>query len=202
MPLWTWGQRETAAYWDRAAPIYGRLFERGPLGRSRRRAVELLDPQPGERLLIVGCGPAPEARWLPEDARTVGVDLSRAMLHRARHRLDQTAQMDAQRLALPDDAFDAVLLSLICTVAPDGAAVLAEAVRVCRPGGRIVLHDKLRRGPNHLGWRLLRAIGRHWGTDLGRRLDDILPGRGRARVVHDEGVLLGGYVRVIRLDVP
>ena len=57
--------------------------------------------------------------------------------------------MDATRLAFADQSFDAAVAMFLITVVPDPVAVLAEAVRVVKPGGRIVLanHFSAEQGP-------------------------------------------------------
>src|SRR5512143_3923407 len=65
------------------APIYdatvGRAFWPG-----RLRALELLAPQPGERVLLPGVGTGADLRLLPAGVQAVGIDLSPHMLARAR----------------------------------------------------------------------------------------------------------------------
>lgn len=195
---------DAARHWDRLAGAYARWLGGWPLGPVRRRAVALLSPSDGGRYLLVGCGPALEHDRFPLSARVIGLDLAPAMLRLARARLGRGAIVlaDAQRLPLADGAFDGVLLSFICAVAPDGAAVLAEAVRVTRPGGAVVLADKLRRGPDTPLWRLLGRLTSRTGSDFNRSFEAVLSGRGEAVVTHDEPRLGRGYVSVVRLERP
>jgi len=127
------------------APIYDKVFERVS-AQPRTRAAALLEARPGERVLVPGVGTGLDLPLLPHGALITGVDLSPAMLMVARSRAVGRAVvlavMDAQRLEFCDSAFDAVLLSLILSVAPDGRAAFREAWRVVRPGGRIVVFDK------------------------------------------------------------
>ena len=71
------------------APIYdgtvGFLFMRG-----RRRALQLLNLQPGERVLLPGVGTGEDLTLLPEGIFGIGVDLSPDMLARAQLKLDRT----------------------------------------------------------------------------------------------------------------
>lgn len=112
---------------------------------GRRRAMSLLAPNPGERILEIGVGSGYNVNDYPTACRVLAVDLSRAMIDRARRRVDAAhrdsvsfVQMDATRLALPDGAFDAVYVPYTLNVLPDPVAAGRELVRVCRAGGRVV----------------------------------------------------------------
>ena len=108
------------------APVYdatvGHFFLPG-----RKRALEILDLQPGERVLLVGVGTGEDLPLLPEGVKAVGVDISPDMLARARSKLplagrDVTLmEGDAQQLLVEEAAYDAVIFNLILSVIPDGA---------------------------------------------------------------------------------
>jgi ubiquinone/menaquinone biosynthesis C-methylase UbiE len=72
------------------------------------------------------------------------VDLVDAMLHQAvgRYAMLPLARMDAEHLAFADERFEAVALSLLLSVVEDGSAAFAEAVRVTRRGGYVLVFDK------------------------------------------------------------
>jgi len=53
----------------------------------------------------------------------------------------ELVQGDAARLCYPDEEFDGVLCVLGMSVVPDFATALQHVVRVCRPGGRVVICD-------------------------------------------------------------
>jgi SAM-dependent methyltransferase len=112
----------------------------------RESEAGLLGPLPGRRVLEVGCGSAPCARWLAtRGASVVGLDLSAGMLRHAERAARDTGiavplvQADAGRLPFADASFD-----LACSAfgavpfVADSAAVMAEVARVLRPGGRWV----------------------------------------------------------------
>jgi ubiquinone/menaquinone biosynthesis C-methylase UbiE len=103
------------------APIYDRLIT--PLfTQRRRRSIQLLDPKPGERLLLVGAGTGLDLDFLPPGPQIVATDLTPAMISRLQRRADRLglsvdAQvMDGQALEFPDASFDAVILHLIVAV--------------------------------------------------------------------------------------
>lgn len=129
------------------APFYD--WFAGPLfDEFRRRAIAELDLEPGHRLFISGVGTGLDFPHLPPGIEVVGVDITPAMLDRARRRaqaLGLKARLeiaDAGAVPYPDSSFDRAYLPLIVCVAQDGSEVLREAVRLVKPGGRLVLIDK------------------------------------------------------------
>jgi ubiquinone/menaquinone biosynthesis C-methylase UbiE len=167
------------------APVYDRAFT-GLFAAGRRQAMAALAARPGERLLLAGIGTGADLPLLTAGVQVVGLDLSLAMLARARARRDQGSAdvllilADAQALPLRDGLCDAALLNLIVSVVPDGAACLRETVRSLRPSGRIVIFDKFLPDDVRLGSlrRLLNAGARWFGTDINRRLGDLLANSG------------------------
>jgi len=172
--------------------------------RKRRDSLRLLDPRPGERILIVGAGTGADLEHLPPGCVVLATDLTPAMLARARARLRDgmhLAMMDGQRLGVPAASFDAVVLHLILAVIPDPVRCLQEAARALRPGGRIVVFDKFVRGRRApLGLRMLNVVASALFTDVTRNFEDILERSGVPLVVtHDSPALLGGLFRHLLL---
>jgi SAM-dependent methyltransferase len=150
-------QRASRAWWDADAADY--LAEHGadigttdfvwcPEGLREADAGLLGDPAAlrGARVLEVGCGSAPCARWLAaQGAVPVGLDLSGVMLRSAAAIgveigiVVPLVQAGAERLPFADAAFD-----LACSAfgavpfVADPGRVMREVARVLRPGGRWV----------------------------------------------------------------
>ncbi|MBL0210688.1 MAG: methyltransferase domain-containing protein [Holophagaceae bacterium] len=189
------------------APFYD-LAMAGLMRGIRRESIASLKLAPGEKLLIPGIGTGLDLPFLPRDVDVLGGDLVPAMLARAggrRARLGlanvRLAAMDAQALPLHDAGFDAALLHLIVAVAPDGHAVLAEACRVLKPGGRLAVVDKfLPDGQARVPfWRKgLQALVLPF-TDINRRFGDLVAGL-PLRTISDQGVMLGRTFRSILLE--
>lgn len=189
------------------APVYD-LAVRPRFARARSRAIDLLDLRAGERLLLPGVGTGLDLELLPGDVQVSAADLTPAMLRQAQATADQDHVMfeimDAMALAFRAGVFDAVLLSLIVSVVPDGRAAFTEAWRVLRPGGRVVIFDKFLPEGQQLT-TLRRALGNviAWlGTDPNRRLQDVLTAEALEAIEIDEPSLLGGQYRIIRLRKP
>jgi ubiquinone/menaquinone biosynthesis C-methylase UbiE len=165
---------------------YGVLSLEWPIYRAGRLVgVELLDLQPGQQVLDVGCGTglnfaAVDAAIGPTGT-IVGVDLSGHMLARAHARVRRhgwrnvcLVQANASRwdpLALfAGERFDAVLATYALSVIEDGPAAWRSALAALRPGGRAVVVDL---APPVGGWAVLGPLARlacfTGGVDLRRR---------------------------------
>lgn len=130
----------------RLAPVYERRWRRY-LAASAGHTLAALAPQPGERILDAGCGSGVLLERIADAVPAVsvtGVDLSRAMLAQAATRGPAHAnleQADVRCLPFTAAAFDAVVLASVLHYVADAGAALAEAGRVLRPGGRLVVTD-------------------------------------------------------------
>ncbi len=144
-----------AAY-ARWAPVYDAIF--GVITNSAiRNTVAVLNSLPAGRILEIGAGTGLSLPRYKREHRIAGIDLSADMLERARKRVaerqlgnvESLQEMDASKLTFADSSFDAAVAMFLITVVPDPTAVLAEAVRVVKPGGRIVLanHFSAESGP-------------------------------------------------------
>lgn len=115
------------------------------LGMDRRwrgRVVDLVAPQPGERILDLAAGTGTSSRPFAEAGATVvPCDFSIGMLEEGRKRHPELPFVAGDGMALPfaDDVFDAVTISFGLRNINDPAQGLAELLRVTRPGGRIVV---------------------------------------------------------------
>jgi phosphatidylethanolamine/phosphatidyl-N-methylethanolamine N-methyltransferase len=160
------------------APVYdvicGALLQPG-----RRRAMALLNPRPGERILEVGVGTGYGINDYPAGCRVTAIDLSRDMIARALRRLDAIhsdmvalAQMDAAHLGLMDGCFDAVYVPHTINVVKDPMAVGRELLRVCKPDGRILFLSHFEGIPetsnlvNAVAGRLAAAADVNWHLPL------------------------------------
>jgi phosphatidylethanolamine/phosphatidyl-N-methylethanolamine N-methyltransferase len=186
------------------APVYDRLF--GYIfQRGRSATVERLDPQPGERVLEVGVGTGLMLPLYPPHCSVVGVDLSAEMLKVARERVVRgdmlhvaLHRMDGAKLAFEDESFDAVIAAYVVTAVPDHRAVLSEMVRVCRPGGTVILTNHFSNGNAVLGRleRMTSPIFEYAGFRTDLTVDDVIDGSGLS-VESVESLNLFGFWRIV-----
>ena len=99
-------------------------------------ALDLLDPQPGERILDVGCGDgALSLKIIDRGAEVVGIDASSQMVEAARNAGIYAEVLDAADLAL-DREFDAAFSNAALHWMPRKEAVADGVFRALRLGGR------------------------------------------------------------------
>jgi phosphatidylethanolamine/phosphatidyl-N-methylethanolamine N-methyltransferase len=127
------------------APFYDKIF--GKIFYNRlERVIEDLDIPPGAKVLEVGAGTGTSFPAYPTHCEITGIDLAPDMLARARQKIEENGwhhlrvmEMNALDLKFPDNTFDYVMAFHVVTVVPDPIQMIAEAKRVCKPGGRIVI---------------------------------------------------------------
>ena len=182
--------------YERWAPVYDRLLGR-VFRDARRRSIDGLRPQAGERVVLPGAGTGLDLPMLPPQVRAVSLDITREMLVRARS-AEARAQAalvlgDAMRMPFADASFDAAILHLILAVAPDGAIVLAETARIVRPGGRIAVFDKFAsdRGATPVR-RALNRVTHIAGTDINRSFGAMLA-HAPLEITGEAAALRGAY---------
>ncbi len=124
--------------------------------------LSLIPENDGARLLDIGTGTGRVLELLaPRVAQGLGVDASKAMLALARARLARgglthcgVRLADMYRLPLADASFDIAVLQMVLHYAEDPAGVLAEASRVLRPDGRLIVIDLARHGRDDIAAKL------------------------------------------------
>ncbi len=127
--------------YDALARSYERRWRRY-LDVSSARTLAALAPRDQERILDAGCGTGlllQRIAALAPGARLVGTDLTLAMLHQADRTVSDFVLGDVRRLPFDDGSLDAVVLASVLQYLPDLNSTVAEAARVLRVGGRLVI---------------------------------------------------------------
>lgn len=127
-------------YKERFANTVGRYG----VNTVHRNALHHLDPQPGEKILDIGCGEGELVGLLVESgAEVTGVDYVQETLDTAQKHVPKGTFMkgDMRALSFADALFDkAVALGVVGYVAPDELPkAFREAHRVLRPGGMLII---------------------------------------------------------------
>lgn len=186
------------------APVYDVLLGNRLFTGGRKRALDLLELKPGERVLLSGVGTGLDLRFLPRGIHAVGIDISEAMLSKAKKSITDADvrlfRMNVEELGFEDESFDAVVMNLILSVVENPGKAMAEAVRVLKKNGRIIVFDKFiadRENPS-FPRKVLNIVTSLIGTDINRRFGDISGGL-PIRVVCDMSSIFGGSYRIILL---
>jgi phosphatidylethanolamine/phosphatidyl-N-methylethanolamine N-methyltransferase len=127
------------------SPVYDFLFDK-IFYPGRVAAIDLLEIQPGNRVLEVGVGTGLNLPLYSRDCNVTGIDISKEMLRKAEERVltlgmanTKLMVMDGSRLAFPDDSFDRVIATYVISAVPDPVKTLLEMRRVCKPSGHLVI---------------------------------------------------------------
>lgn len=130
--------------------LYDRIFTRFFFPRIVS-TIKSLSVQPGAKVLEVGVGTGLSLSAYPHHADITGIDLAPEMLEQAQRKITREGwrhirllQMNALDLTFPDGEFDYVMAFHVVSVVPDHAGLMREMVRVCKPGGTVVVINHFR----------------------------------------------------------
>jgi SAM-dependent methyltransferase len=160
---------ESLTAWESVAPGWERRRELvwSVSHEVGEKLVDALDPQPGETVLELACGPGDTgftaAMRLGETGRLLSTDFAEGMVAVARRRSAELGLanvehrvVDGQAIDLAAGAIDGVLCRWGYMLMPDPGRALAETWRVLRPGGRLAFSV----------WAEARA--NQWGSAVAR----------------------------------
>ncbi|MBY0575067.1 MAG: class I SAM-dependent methyltransferase [Gallionellaceae bacterium] len=185
------------------APLYDFVVARA-LANARAQSLRALPSDAPGRVLVSGAGTGLDFPLLPALHHYVALDFSAAMLAYAKPR-GKGLRVDiilGDSMALPfaDASFDHVVLHLIVAIVPQPQRCLAEAARVLKPGGTIILLDKFLR-PHQHAWlrRALNPLVRRLATRMDVVFEEVLCATPELEVVSNVPALAGGWFRGIVL---
>lgn len=131
--------------YSKYASFYDFLFG-GVFAPGQYKAIQLMNPQPGEEILEVGIGTGISLPLYPRCSRVVGIDICSEMLEKAKEKklnmgLSNVSlyKMDAERLAFANGRFDKVIAAHVITVVPNPVETIKEMKRVCKRDGEIFI---------------------------------------------------------------
>ncbi|AUY53117.1 methyltransferase domain-containing protein [Streptomyces sp. CB01881] len=161
---------DIAAFYDNSIPLINQLVgnnvhvgywtsseDRSSLQKATDRmtdiVIERLAVKPGARVLDVGCGLGAPAIRLAKAAgvHVVGIATSPKLIDEAREAAQQAGLadqvtfevVDAEEMDYPDESFDAVMAIESLVHMNDRPRAFGRIARVLRPGGRLVLTDRV-----------------------------------------------------------
>ena len=171
---------------DKQASGYDRqigFFERVLFGGGR----EWVCSRARGRVLELACGTARNLQFYADDVELTGIELSPEMLAIGQARAQSLGRLadlrlgDAQSLEFSDASFDTVTCTLgFCTI-PDTGRAAAEALRVLRPGGQLLMLEHVRSPARGISavQRMLEPLAVRFAADhLVREPIDYLPRAG------------------------
>ena len=178
------GYGRTARGYDRRLRFWFGTVLR--IEKHRERAVDLLGPLEGARVLDIGCGTGANLPWLAphvgETGHIVGLDYSPAMLEQAHQRVEsngwtnvELVQGDAVSLDAVQGSFDAILSTYCFGLLYDIEQAMIRAIDRLKPNGRIAILDFGRvrpKGPLGLLYPIYAEMLVRYGIDSREDLDE------------------------------
>lgn len=180
------------------------------MGLSCGNPTALAGLRPGEVVVDLGSGGGLDvflaAQKVGLDGRAIGIDMTPAMIERARAGAAAGGYGNVEfhlstidQIPLPDASVDCVISNCVLNLAPDKAAVFREMARVLKPGGRVAVSDIALKG--ELPEDVSRSMAAYVGCIAGAiSIEDYRAGLIAAGFEHvqivDSGADLNAYAKV------
>lgn len=186
------------------APIYDLIFGK-VLFNARKRAIDMLAIEQGQKILLVGVGTGQDLPLLPKDCFVTGIDISDAMLSKAQAKIHNNnvklLKMNAEDIKFDNESFDIVILNLILSVVENPKKVMLEALRVLNKSGKVLIFDKFVESNSGVSFirKLLNKITSLIGTDINRCFEDIIA-EIPIQIIKKESSMFKGNYKIILLE--
>jgi phosphatidylethanolamine/phosphatidyl-N-methylethanolamine N-methyltransferase len=167
---------------------------------GRIRALELLDIQTEDSLLLVGAGSGADFECLPAQTNKIALrafDFSPEMVQRSKVTArglgipeENCFVGDAQSLPFKEEKFSKICFPLSIASIPNPSLALQEAERVLSPKGKIVVFDKLVDDDQTISWKraALNIMTRCAFADITRNLSGMLQTVPSLKIIHYESL--------------
>jgi ubiquinone/menaquinone biosynthesis C-methylase UbiE len=152
----------------------------------RDNLLTLVGRPQGASILDIGCGTGHFSRSLAEANRLVGVDISLEMAAFARNKGLAAVQSTGTKLPFAPETFGLVIANNVIQSFREGAPFVAEAARVLRPGGRLILSATNGR---NIAMAVLRRFERNKYEHLG-----VYSAAGLSRLLREAGLDIASFL--------
>lgn len=185
-------------------PIYD--FVASYFKASRRKSIESLHINAGDKILILGAGTGLDLEFLPTNCEIIASDITPSMVERIKKRNlslkrhVRAIEMDGQAIQFEDKSFDIVILHLILAVIPDPNKCIKEVERVLKKDGQLIVFDKFKpdNGKTSFLRRFLNPVTNLLFSDITREFESLHKVT-ELSLVSDKAANFNGNFRLIKL---
>ncbi len=119
---------------------------------GHRKIIDMMEESSSLKVAELGVGPGHSLPYYPDGTELYGIDVSSEMIEMARKRAGKYPNlkpflevMDATNTSFPENFFDVVVSFSVITVVDKPESLLKEALRICKPGGKIYIIGRMKR---------------------------------------------------------
>ena len=204
------GVKEVAEAFGYSAEELTSIPAEANMGLSCGNPTATAHLRPGEVVVDLGSGGGLDvflaAKMVGPQGRAIGIDMTPAMLERARANAAAGGYSNVEfyestidRIPLADASVDCIISNCVLNLAPDKPAVFREMARVLKPGGRVAISDIALK--HELPEEIAKSVAAYVGCIAGAiRIDDYRDGLRAAGFEHveivDSGADLNAYTKV------
>lgn len=188
------------------APFYNKIVATPTRLARQRSLAQLGQSRPEEQVLLCGIGSGLDIPYLPKGYNYVGIDITWAMLKQAQPAINNQDNLilhqgDVMQLPYPAQGFQFVIMHFILAVVPQPQRALDEAIRVLKPGGKILILDKFLQPQQ---WAPLRRWLSPWLGKIATRTDVVFEELSHPNLIllNNSPALARGWFRQILLYKP